>query len=1205
MFELRLYKYDSTKESNGYRGTGDNDFSRFLAQGSEVNEDITQELDTGELTLYGLTTKDAFTPQTKFILDIVEKTALTENIVQTVHLVVARDIVNQPILSDDTYFDHHISFIEPSVIAQQRVVDNIAVTYKLKDVSLDVKPAYPTEQLSSFNLLSRVFTPSTNFGYYTKDVGLFSHESYYVHGKYFNCDSTASGFLTPTNEKIRNTYIEIEKFKNSAGEYKARFKFPPLKIFYGQQGTVTYSEIGEASIDYTINEYNIGDLSTPTNTWEGSFISNNDLGGDLNSTNIFRSGKMGGEWLVEEYEIYDPVGAAHFVYSYYKKYTNKNASTPTYITPEFDILPDKQYIVRFSLHQFSSDVPTDSAVIFKYSKNQPSYYCQYYVKNNQTGGILDESTTIFPFVDKNTSASIEFYTYSADTSKKVLYASSTPYSALALLQKAIINSGIYEKKANIYIADVNNSDLPFYIDENFIDELSGTKIIENFYTQKNLWEIMLEVGNYIHAIPELQFGDNDRFKITFNRLGRTDEKQNKNTRVSIFNSRSVEDYISATSSYVSNMVQLGGYIEEWVAPKTLSETLIISNDTIAIVTSKPIIELLEIKVKKKGESTAYDLINFVYEENVYKTLSIDYLDDPNRGIALYYRLGENAIIGGNYQLPQPSSNIYSDYSIKKVIYSAINGYVRTTPPPPSGYWDKVQVNDYLFYIKYRTKDDVRQSQARPDLRKYLLNSKWDRIPEHNQFNNQQDVLIDSVKFGNNVFGKLIKTGNNSYEISEWTDEWANVKHKGELYRINDELYYVAKAAHTIYHDHIVSSISYSKDYNELSRVVGIPSESRFYEISEQSLIRRDVSIDEEIMLTDTAFDIKLGVNTLTYGKNTIITYDHLADLIAGTGTSFAKYAVTVFKGDNDADKYDQTVGQKDWFIPIMTPLNAYSSENTLTYEWDMLDNYSAGDQVIDTPKQYYDSLWAVKYTDIFGKAALMDFYIFTEANELTDSQIAALPESPYIVNDRMNSDYVGYNNVVASNIKAFNTNQNISGIGLLKDCREAISINYNLRMITSSDTFVLSPFLFSPNKKNLKIVVLSDEVNKLSNGYISESKIIYPESNLGGQLDAYFPFTLYKHTRNNPPAFPNIYACVDYFAIEFPALYNIADSQFTTAAGNQRIKSIALISTDSDTPYVKPFYIARNIPENWTVEQAIKLWYFGSPVKSYWFNNKQ
>ena len=69
MFTIKIYKYDSTKD--GYRGE---DFSRFLSQGQDITEDITQILDTSEITLFGLTTKTAFEPETKFIIDILLST---------------------------------------------------------------------------------------------------------------------------------------------------------------------------------------------------------------------------------------------------------------------------------------------------------------------------------------------------------------------------------------------------------------------------------------------------------------------------------------------------------------------------------------------------------------------------------------------------------------------------------------------------------------------------------------------------------------------------------------------------------------------------------------------------------------------------------------------------------------------------------------------------------------------------------------------------------------------------------------------------------------------------------------------------------------------------------------------------------------------------------------------------------------------------
>ena len=824
---------------------------------------------------------------------------------------------------------------------------------------------------------------------------------------------------------------------------------------------------------------------------------------------------------------------------------------------------------------------------------------------------LAYNTSSRQMTSQKTNGNVVFTTYSVDTAK-IVYASSTPYSALALLQKAIINSSLYEKENGVYIADVNQSKLPFYIDDKFVDELSDTLIIENFYNQKNLWQIMVEVGNYIHAIPELKFGSDDRFIITFNKLGRTDEqvdKAEKGTKISIFNSRSVEDYISASSSYITNMVQLGGYIEEWVTPKTTNEQLLVYNDTAELVLSKPIIELLNIKVRRNSDGAIADMTDYIYEENVYKTLSLDYQVIPNRGIAMYYSLGNNVITGGSYQLPQANTNIYSDYAFKKIIYCAFKGYPVISPAPePFGYWSDIDVKDYTFYVRYRTKDSVRQNHIRPDLRKYLLNTKYDRYPEHNQFNNQQDVVVDSIKFGNNMFGKLIKTGNNSYDIWEWHTAQNDLKHKGELYRINNELYYVAKVTHYIYSSYILSKVSYSKDYNELSNIIGIPSEPRFYEISEQSLIWRELAINDVLYLTD-------DPTQLEYKSNYMFNYDHLADLILGSGTEFAKYAITVFKGDKDADQYDQTVGEKDTYIEVLNPINAYSSENTLTYEWDMADNYSAGDKVIDTDKAEYNSLRAVGYTDIYGKAPLLDFYIIEDLKTPpTASEIKAFPESPISTKQGETRPFIGDYDILATNVKNYDTNFNGRGIGLLKDCREAMSINFNLQMAVSSDTFVLSPYVYLPKKKNLRLVLLADEVNKLSTGYIDDSAIITPLDKDENTMSQYFDFTPIKTQTQN--SWDNTKQVTSQFSIDLASiLANVNDKHFTGADGFQRIKSIVIlcdvsldIGLDTDVPsipYKTQFVVARNIPEFWDRAKATASWLWGSPKKSEIFKNKQ
>lgn len=1217
MQEIRVYLYNSEQESNGYRGEN---LSAFVLQGTTVNEDLTQILDTGEITLAGYTEEKNFAPETKMIVDIVE--TKTNAIVETLHYCVERDVVEQPILSDDNYFNHHIFLIEPSVVAQKRLVDNISATYKLKDVTLVTEPAFDLTKKTSLTF----GRPDISRFQYCDYVYSYDYGNFYTQAasyrKYFWADGKLQ-FQTQAGTNYDTLYNNISNFEVSTGVYRAKFVVPKVAIMHGEQGDTTPRLLGYASIDATIQEFDLNNEVNPLRSWTYSFISNSDL-----STRAIANETWKNEWLCEDIRL-----VSNTLRFYYRKYTSVGAATPTYTTPEIDIQPNKSYRVTISLHQFADDIPSpDDVTVYpplKYTGADIASWVEGFYDRQQGESSARTYTEREVLTTNQASASGNIFTYAIDA-EVLVYSSSVPYSALALLQKAIINSSIYEKEDGVYIGDINASKLPFYIDNAFVNELATTKIVENFYNQKNLWEIMVEVGNYIHAIPEIRFGADDRFLITFNNLGRTEEHESTSTKVSIFNSRSVEDYISATSSYISNMVQLGGFIEEWVAPKTNAETLLVSNDTANITVSKPIIELLEIKVKCNvaqadiQAGAVADMTNFVYEKNVYNTLGIEYDKVPNRGVALYYELGSDSIVGGDYQLPQANNNLYSDYAIKKVIYCAFKGYKANIPlTQTSGYWGDIKVTDFTFYVKYRTKDSVRQNHARPDLRKYLLNSKYDRFPEHNQFNNQTDVVVDSIKFGNNMYGKLIRTGNNSYTVTEWLQDYSQIKHKGELYRIQGELYYVAQATHIFYATYIVSKVTYSKDYNELSQVIGIPSEPRFYEISEQSLIWRELAINDFVLLTDNSNNLFIDHESK---ENYLIDITHLANLIFGAETDFAKYALTVFKGDKDGNTYDQTVGESDLYLELLNPLNAYASENTLTYEWDMKDNYSAGDQVLPCAEnssvavntRAYKTLSAVKYTDIYGRAELLDFYILGNKGltDLSQDEISAFPNSPIKTKNLADDTrpFVGSTSfdLLASNVKGYDTNFNGRGIGLLKDCREAMSINYNLQLITSSDTFVISPFVFLPNKTNLKLVLLTDEVNKLSQGYVPNAQIITPTSIDGTTMSPYFNISL--------TVFHNHYAWgqwrPDAYMLQIDdILAQVNDGHFNGDANYTQVKAIALlcdVSLDTGTdstdasfiPYKTQFVVAKNLPEEWTVEQKKRTWFIGSPSRQL-FREKQ
>ena len=327
MFTIKIYKYDSTKD--GYRGE---DFSRFLSQGQDVTEDITQILDTSEITLFGLTTKTAFEPETKFIVDILEN----GTIVETIHRCVSRDIVNQPVLSDETYFDHHISMIEPSVVAQKRLVDNIASTYKLKDVSLQEVPAFP-DTTATYDFVQKNFTPAKKFGTFSEVIeDTVTHKItrfYNVSGKKFGRSGTPK-VLNDKDEEFTTIYNNIDKFKNDDGTYSARFVIPKVQIYCGaDNSTTTWGGVGYASLDYSIKEYTLND--TLKRQWSGTIISNSELKGY--GVTIPTRDIKGGEWVLESLEKSIDISGALQQDLYYKKYTDTSAPAPSYITQKIDI----------------------------------------------------------------------------------------------------------------------------------------------------------------------------------------------------------------------------------------------------------------------------------------------------------------------------------------------------------------------------------------------------------------------------------------------------------------------------------------------------------------------------------------------------------------------------------------------------------------------------------------------------------------------------------------------------------------------------------------------------------------------------------------------------------------------------------------------------------------------------------------------------
>ncbi len=1137
--KMGLWLYDSTEGDNGYKGT---DYSEYIMHGASITSPLDDTLGTAELTLTGLATGTPFTPKTKFILE-----ATYDNYTETYHMIMDNDAVSMYSVAIDNYYNHALSLIEASADAQGRIVDNLAVTYKLSDVTLETQSTIDTATNATYSKSEKTTTYSefeasktgsilTNW----KQVKSGGHSFEWVMPDWYSL--TIDG---ETDTPTWDSWSEVKKnyeFDADNTPITIELPIPMLEIKSAStSGSTAMVKRGYCSLDVIITKVNMNNTADITTTTTVVHPSPNLTYGMGNYIEAWQTKPAFYDELISDaLKIKDesvgwiesslatpPTSYITYsddtiLFSKYSKVCEYSDTTFATINADRKITIDADegyaYSVVVRRHVFDDITLTDVQDNVGQNGKYPKLTDEYSLSRNWFSTVADGidanpplkysssvsygyqlSSLAYRYFDDqiNTSTvtssdsyliSTSFSVYAYGVKQDIYFESATIPTALQLFQRAQVATQAFDKQEG---KDVYRMDLPYSIDGDFYSALEETEIIESFFNQKNLWEVLVEIGHYIHARPILKFGDDNTFECSFKQYGLTTEGTNSNNQaISVYNAQFLDEYYSALTSYVTNMVQLGGEITDVVAPKSSSDDYLVYNDVVEIHTNKPIIEILSLHVADGTASSLewQDMTDYIYEYNIYNLLGVDSTVEPNKGLAIYYELNSTIIEGLHYQLPTVNEgDTDGEYAIKRIlgrIYDMGTSDIQ-----------KIRVNNYLFKVRYRTQDTVRANHVRPDLRKYLLTSSYDNMPQHYQINNQTDTVADSVKFGTNAHGSLIRTGNQIYTITEWVNTPSKLKKEGDLYYIAGNWYYVATITNTYYPTYIVSEIEYSKDFNRLSQVIGIPSEPRFYEISEQSMIVRETCFDDALIVTT---DLENITGNWRYMNSNSL--DFIRDCISGTATAFPKYAVTVFK--DDFDLYSLVRDKEEHYTKVLHPLNSYTLHGTLSLSWDMIDNFSAGDQVIEvaddtidelkiTDDEAYYILSPYRYCDQYGRADLVDFFILNDVT-FTADEVRALPATT--------KDNVG-DSIFTTASSITDLDSKTHGKVLAKDNREMMSFNYNLMLTTGSDRYVIGSRFWELSKgvyttdedgnktgNILRVYALGQEVNKLTNGvlYLSE-----------------------------------------------------------------------------------------------------------------------
>ena len=702
----------------------------------------------------------------------------------------------------------------------------------------------------------------------------------------------------------------------------------------------------------------------------------------------------------------------------------------------------------------------------------------------------------------------------------ILKQGSTRPNCYDLFKKAQICAETKNVNGNYKWGDIDNKILPYVVSSETKNKLTNKELIEDTYQNKNLWEIFMQIGKYIHGKPYITFYNN-KYMLNYKDYGISEYSLDKATKNSIYNSNDIENYISSLDSYIQNYFQYGNKVVECIRPTDNDGTCVCSSDNAVLKTKYPILEIVSLKFRDfdKTNKTTFDLTGYVFEHNIYKILPLHKEISGTtsgyshyKGNSVYYHVNSTEIQGFQYKEISKNASEVNAYAIKQAIYEVLTSAGDTRYNNASG----VKINDFYFIIQYRTKDDVRFKSYKPDLRKFIRNADVDLCPIQSQFNNQLDKTVDSEKYGNNTYGTLLRSGNESKDYQDYVVSIDNLKDSGELYDLGNQ-YYVSKNTMLIYPTYVACETEYSKDFNKLSEIIGIDSQPRFYEIAEDNYIKRNISIDRFYSLFDNA-DINKEYKSIKDSQLLSMCYQ------ADTGRP--NYAMVYFKSISG-----HNVETLNYNKNVIVPCIPYMSGNTITFEFDMADNFGAGDWQKDATDEYksvyYSSSWfaqmlsiftniAIKentntyttrqsyqYCDVFGKADLMDFRILHESE--TDAKTDGTKRFVEMNIPELDVDNAYYQQIMlgksmGSETESDKLTSKDYGYLIDKDARECIGVNFSCHLLTSSDKFIVSNQYWNEKTKSdgsyldyktdYYMVYLSKPVDKFTRDEITQNEIL-------------------------------------------------------------------------------------------------------------------
>lgn len=542
------------------------------------------------------------------------------------------------------------------------------------------------------------------------------------------------------------------------------------------------------------------------------------------------------------------------------------------------------------------------------------------------------------------------------------------------------------------------------------------------FTRGTLFEALLTVGGYIHAIPRLvdENRSDGALTVKFDLLGQDDE-YSATLPAPIYerSSWSGNEYCGALDSTVENLLnttdRTQGAVTEPSADtfRAVNTTeggfRISANDGLVILTDKPIYQVTKLEFYLNladGNPRTVDITPYVYESAEYQTLS-GYTGQTypySKGWALEYTQGQKNIRGLTFVLNDTSTG-----TIEKQ-YAIVNILAAATGLDASKFSNLTGFQFRVTYIPYVTSRIVQ--------RKPYLTHPIDNVLLYNQGGNS----VENEYYGERLKGTITRIGNITSRNTYIFTSYANIPKAGQ--KIGNR--YVALVDREFDKMRIKATVTTVANFNKLAEYLGLNSNYRLYDVSEKQAFDRAVNYGESCVISETLVN-----NT---ARTALITNDGINAIQKEFNSNFpgTYEKVTAMRM---VAKSGRVIGEGAEISPAVgMAAGSFASGNSLVFFVNMLDNYGAGYQSNKVTDTSIRAQRLMPYSDELGNISTVDVDF---VNELVQTDSSPAPQSAF---DYPAYDADGNIGVIYFSTRAINEYDTGGALGVSKDSREALSI---------------------------------------------------------------------------------------------------------------------------------------------------------------------